>query len=127
MMSMLLRSGIDHLSSLALGHEGLFARVPSNAVGVQPARPAPVKYLRYAKVRRPQTVESQSHAPAGAPAAAQISSSARKSENIARSMPRYHKSRPREKTVAQNAAIHFRSKRGFKILGSHAVGWKRGY
>lgn len=87
----------------------------ADTVGVQRAPTAPMKYSRYVKNRRAQTMESQAQAPAPALAAAPMSASAPKSETIARSMSRYHKKRPRAPTVAQNAAMQ--SKPLAEVLG----------
>lgn len=75
----------------------------ADTIGVQRAPSAPVKYSRYLKNRRAQTLESQAQAPAPVPAAATMSASALKSETIARSMSRYHKNRSRAPTVVKNA------------------------
>ena len=77
----------------------------ADTVGVQRAPSAPVKYSRYVKNRRAQTMESQAQAPVPAPAAAPLSASAPKSGTIARSMSRYHRNRPRAPTIAQNVAM----------------------
>lgn len=71
--------------------------------GMAQAALVPMKYSRYAKVRRAQTLEQQ--APEPAPAPAQTPTSALKTDTIARSMSRYKKNRPRAPTVTQAAAI----------------------
>lgn len=68
--------------------------------------PVPVKYSRYAKVRRAQTFEpaAPERAPTTAPAAASMSSEMSKTNTntgtIARSMSRYRKNRPRAPSAA---------------------------
>lgn len=82
-----------------------------DTIGVQRAPSVPLKYSRYVKNRRAQTLESQAPAPAAAP----MSASVPKSETIARSRSRYHKNRARAPTVAQNA--HTQSKPLTEVLG----------